>query len=94
MNPELSAQRVSVGLHSVLGVIAGYISLSFSMGFYALGFSIAVMLLLGIITKKTLGQGKDKNWWLGNGGAIYMLVWFASWTLLFNLISPLPAKII
>ena len=92
MDPNLKAQRVSVAVHAVFGLIAGYLSLYFSRFLYALGASLILLIIIGFITQKTFGKGKDRKWWLGNGVAIYILVWLMAWVLLFNLV-PLPTKI-
>ena len=89
---DLKIQRVSVLVHAVLGVIAGYISIYFSRFWYSLGFSIAVLIIIGFVGQKTYAKGKDRKWWAGNGIAIYILVWLVSWILFFNLM-PIPQKI-
>ncbi len=93
MDPSLKPQRISVLLHTIFGAAAGYISLYFSRFWFALGASIILLLIIGFITQKTFGKGKDRKWWLGNGAAIYILVWLASWIIFFNLV-PLPQRII
>ena len=90
---DLKDQRISIAMHSLLGVIVGYGSLYLSRGIYALGFAVIILLVLGPVVKRTIGKDKDKNWWLGNGAIVYLLIWFVSWVLLFNLVSPLPPKI-
>ncbi|MBI5347044.1 MAG: DUF5379 family protein [Candidatus Aenigmarchaeota archaeon] len=105
MDLNLKAQRVSVVVHTVFGFLAGYLSLYFSRFWYALGASLVLLIILGFITQKTFGKKRagtseasvqqrfDRKWWLGNGVAIYLLIWLMAWILLFNLV-PLPQKII
>ena len=90
---DLKSQRIAVVVHTIFGIIAGYLSLYFSRFWFALGAVVALLIILGFITQKTFGKGKDRKWWLGNGVGIYILVWLATWILLFNAV-PLPAKII
>ena len=89
---ELRPQRISVAVHTIFGLVSGYLSLYFTRFWYSLGVSIALLLIVGFITQKTFGKGKDRKWWAGNGLAIYILVWLASWILFFNL-APLTQKI-
>ncbi len=92
-NQDLKSQRVSVVIHTVFGLLAGYLSLYFSRFWFALGASIILLLVVGLITQKTYAKGKDRKWWLGNGVAIYILVWLMAWILLLNLV-PIPPKIV
>ncbi len=93
MDQELKPQRLAVVLHTITGLIAGYLSLYFSRFWYALGPAILLMLISGFITQKTFGKGKDKKWWMGNGAVIYLLVWIMAWIVLFNIV-PLPVNIV
>ncbi len=90
---DLRSQRISVLVHTIFGVISGYLSLYFSRFWYALGASIVLLLIVGFITQKTFGKGKDRKWWVGNGLAIFILIWLISWILFLNLL-PLPQRII
>ncbi len=92
MLSETNTQRLSVLVHSMLGAAAGYASLYISRGLYALVFSVLFLLVIGFASSKTFAKGKDNKWWLGNGGAVYLLVWFITWILFFNLFT-VPAKI-
>lgn len=92
MNPDLKPQRISVVVHTILGFVAGYLSLYFSKFWYSLGASIILLLIIGFVTQKTFGKGKDRKWWLGNGAVIYILIWIMAWILLFNFI-PIQTKI-
>jgi len=93
MDPDLKAQRIAVAIHVVAGIVAGYLSLFFSRFWYALAPAIIILLIIGLISQKTVGKGKDRKWWLGNGVAMYIMVWLLSWILFFNLV-PLPGKIV
>lgn len=93
MDPELKSQRIAVVVHTIFGLIAGYLSLYFTKFWYSLGGALILLIILGFITQKTFGKGKDRKWWAGNGVAIYILVWLMAWVLFFNLM-PIPAKII
>jgi len=94
MDPlELKAQRIAIAVHVIAGIVAGYVSLFFSRFWYALAPTIIILLVVGFVTQKTFGKGKDRKWWLGNGVAMYIMIWLLSWIVFFNLV-PLPGKII
>jgi len=94
MDPlELRAQRMAVVIHTIAGIVAGYVSLFFSRFWYALAPTIIILVVVGFVSQKTVGKGKDRKWWLGNGVAMYIMMWLLSWIVFFNLVA-IPAKII
>ena len=82
---ELNATRVSLGIHTVAGVVAGYLSLFFEHALYSLGLAIFILLVTGYATEFLLKK-KGIKWWMSNGGVIYILVWLVTWIYFFNMV--------
>jgi len=36
--------------------------------------------------QKMVKEKKDSKWWLGNGMIVYILLWFVSWTVFYNVL--------
>ncbi|MEM5871405.1 MAG: hypothetical protein QW051_00870 [Candidatus Aenigmatarchaeota archaeon] len=85
---ELNASRISLSVHTIGGIIAGYISyLLGTVGgnkIYAIISMFVILLIIGYATEFALKK-KGIKWWLSNGAILYLLVWFVSWILLFNI---------
>ena len=82
MEPE----KLSMIVHAVVGVVAGYASFMVNNNFGALGIMIVMMFVMRAVTNKIAKENKDMKWWLSNGGGIYFLIWFVSWIAFFNLL--------
>ncbi len=85
MEKDRKDSLVSVAIHTIAGVVIGYISLSFGGFSNALGLAVVVLIILGFVVQKVSSTKRDRKWWLGNGGIIYLFVWIVSWILFFNL---------
>ncbi len=81
---ELNASRVSLAIHTVAGVIAGYASVLFDRAIYSFGLAILILLITGYVTEFLLKK-KGIKWWMANGGVLYILVWLVTWIYFFNL---------
>ena len=82
---ELNATRVSLGIHTVAGMIAGYFSAGLGNALYSLGLAIFILLVTGYATEFLLKK-KGVKWWMSNGGVIYILVWLVTWVYFFNMV--------
>ena len=80
---DLNASRVSLGMHTVAGIISGYVSYVLANNLYALAVMIVILLVTGYATEFALKK-KGIKWWLSNGALLYILVWLVSWIFLFN----------
>ena len=81
---ELNESRVSLGIHVVAGLIAGYTSFFFESALYSVGLAILLLIITGYATEFVLKK-KGIKWWLTNGGVLYILVWLVAWIFFFNL---------
>ena len=79
---ERDLSRISLGIHTVAGIVAGYVSYVLANNIYALGAAILILLVTGYATEFALKK-KGIKWWLSNGAVIYILVWLVSWIYLF-----------
>lgn len=86
MEKERKHSLVSITLHTVAGIIVGYLSLLVGVTINAFGLAVIVLIALIFSLKKALKIDKDKKWWLGNGIVVYIFIWFVSWILFFNLV--------
>jgi hypothetical protein len=80
---ELNVSRISLGVHTIAGIAAGYVSYVLANNLYALGAMIVILLVTGYATEFALKK-KGIKWWLSNGALLYVLVWLVSWIFLFN----------
>ncbi len=76
--------RISVILHVVTGIIAGFLSVTLGTTLYAVGVAILLLLASGYLAEKLIKK-KGIKWWIGNGAIIYLLVWLVTWIFFFNL---------
>ncbi|MEE9323564.1 MAG: hypothetical protein V3U72_03385 [Candidatus Aenigmarchaeota archaeon] len=81
---ELNTSRVSLGIHIVMGIVAGQLSMFLGRALYSLGLAILILIITGYATQFILKK-KGIKWWLANGGVLYILVWLVSWTFFFNM---------
>lgn len=81
---DSSAVKVSLAIHTVAGIIAGYVSLFFEGVLYSVGAALAILIVTGFATEFILKK-KGIKWWMTNGGILYILVWLVSWVYFFNL---------
>jgi membrane glycosyltransferase len=81
---DLNVTRTSMGIHTVLGIIAGYVSIWLENVLFAAGAAIVILIITGYVTEMIVKK-KGIKWWLTNGGVLYLLVWIVSWVYLFNL---------
>ena len=82
---EPNASRVSLAVHTVAGVIAGYTSVLLDRVIYSFGLAILILLITGYVTEFLLKK-KGMKWWMGNGGVLYILVWLVTWIYFFNMV--------
>ena len=86
MELERKHSIVSVSLHTVVGIVAGYLSLLVGGPVNALGLAIVVLIILVFVLQKLLKIQKNKKWWVGNGIVVYIFIWLVSWIVFFNLV--------
>lgn len=79
---ESRAEKIAVGLHTIVGVIAGYVSIVLPQ-LYAIPLGIALLVVVGTISM-IVSHKKETKWWLVNGIWIYLLVWLVAWTFFLN----------
>lgn len=86
MDQERKHSLFSVFLHSAAAIVMGYISIIIVIGtLIKIALAIIVLIVIGFITQKIIGK-KNKGWWIGNGAAIYLFLWFLTWVILFNIL--------
>ncbi|NIO23293.1 MAG: hypothetical protein GTN38_04685 [Candidatus Aenigmarchaeota archaeon] len=80
---DLNISRTSLGIHTILGIVAGYISIWLADVLFAVVAAIVILIVTGYATEFALKK-KGIKWWMTNGGVLYILVWIVSWVYLFN----------
>ncbi len=81
---DLNTSRISLGVHTITGIIAGYLSIFLERALYSLGLAILILIITGYVIEFVLKK-KGIKWWMTNGGILYILVWLVSWVFFFNL---------
>ena len=71
-------------VYAVVGAVMGYVSFVINHTIYAAFAALAVLLGVTAVMQFAWKIKEDYKWWLGNGGLIYVFVWFVVWTLLYN----------
>ena len=82
---ELNASRISLGVHTITGIAAGYASILLGGALYSLGVAVIILIITGYATEFILKK-KGIKWWMMNGGLLYILVWIVTWIYLFNVV--------
>lgn len=80
---EAMKQRISIIIHSVAGIVIGYVSTMLGNALYSFGLAVAVLLIIGYFAELIVKK-KGVKWWLGNGGVLYIFFWLVSWVLFYN----------
>jgi transcriptional regulator of nitric oxide reductase len=83
---ELKETRISLGIHTIAGIAAGYVSqvLAATSKLYSIGAMLIILFAVGYFTELVLKK-KGIKWWMSNGGLLYILVWLVSWIFIFNM---------
>lgn len=51
---DLSASRVSLGIHTIIGIVAGYLSVFMEGALYSVGLAILILVITGYATEFVL----------------------------------------
>jgi hypothetical protein len=81
---ELNVSRISLGIHTAMGAVAGYLSMFMEGALYSLVLAIVILVITGYVTELILKK-KGMKWWMSNGGVLYILVWLVTWIFFFNM---------
>ncbi len=81
---DLKSSRISVGVHTLTGILAGYLSFSVNNTLLSFGLAMGLLLFSALLSQQLVGK-KDLKWLVGNGLFIYIFVWLITWIFLFNL---------
>ncbi len=82
---ELNLSRISVIIHVIIGVVAGWASYHTVDALYGIGIMIVFLMISGYVSEKVVNK-KGIKWWLANGGAIFVLIWLISWIYFLNMV--------
>jgi cytochrome b561 len=80
---EAKLSRVSMLVHTIVGIGAGWLSNLMGGTLSGVGVLIISLVILKIGTDKATGKGA--KWWLANGGAVFIFVWLIAWIFFFNM---------
>lgn len=78
----IGQEKISVILHAITGIIAGFLSYSLKNNYIALLSMIVILVFTSLGIQKIFK--KDAKWVLSNGLIIYIFIWFISWVVFFN----------
>lgn len=91
MKPETKIMIVYI----IVGIIIGYLSqlgrelYGESGNYVAISIALIFLVITSEINKKAFKINKEFKWFWSNGGWIYLVIWFISWIIFFNLFNPL-----
>lgn len=76
----------SVIIFAIAGILMGYVSfLLKGQNMMAAASAMVVLYLLRFAIAKMLKINEKMNWFMTNGGWIYILIWFIAWVIFYNL---------
>ena len=81
---ETRTSKISLGIHTIAGIAAGYVSYALANNIFAIGAMLLILFVVGYATAFVLKK-KGVKWWMMNGALLYILVWLVSWIFLFNM---------
>jgi hypothetical protein len=84
---EIMQSRVSIGMHTVIAIAMGWLSIeiaAMSRSLFAIVAGLVILYITGTAAQRVTNQ-KGIKWWAANGLVVYLFIWFISWTVLFNL---------
>jgi hypothetical protein len=81
----LPAEKKSVLIFTVTGMVAGY--LSYLIANSMLSLAIMLVMLYGSMkaARFAVKEKKDPKWLMSNGGTIYIFLWFIIWIMFYTL---------
>ena len=71
-------------IFAILGIVVGYASFLINNSVQSFLLMIVIALAFVFILKKTLKINENSKWWFSNGLPIYILLWFITWIILYN----------
>ena len=83
MKKEIRDERISVILHGITGIAAGYLSSTTNVSFAFL-LMIVILIFSGFITDIIVGK-RGTRWWISNGAILYIFTWFVIWVYIYNM---------
>lgn len=83
----MEKEKTVMLLHLVVGIVAGYLSYVIFRPLYAAVLMLVILLIMKQATNTITKEKKKAGWWFGNGGVVYIFVWFVSWIVFFNLLA-------
>ena len=76
--------RIAV-LNVVAGAVVGYVSFVINEPLASFFVAVVAAALLSLSLNNLLKLNKDTKWWISNGLLIFIMVWFVSWTLFYDM---------
>lgn len=70
---------------TILGVIIGYASYLLANNYLVLVVAIVFLYIGAQLFKKIFKLNEKFNWFMSNGGWVYIFVWFVIWIIFYNL---------
>lgn len=83
---KLGKERSVMIVSSLVGIVVGYISFLLNAPLMNIVLALIVLAVMDVVLSKALKVQEKRKWWLGNSDIAFILVWFVSWSLFFNVL--------
>ncbi len=71
-------------IFTILGIVAGYASFLINNSAQSFFLMVLLAVIFVLVLKKLLKVTEGYKWWFSNGLTIYILLWFITWIVLYN----------
>ena len=77
-------EKKSIITYLIFGALAGIVSYYLNNSLMSLGVAVVVLVGLHYVLNKIMKSKEKFQWFMSNGGWLYIFVWFIIWTIMYN----------
>ncbi|MBU3905368.1 MAG: hypothetical protein KJ906_04450 [Nanoarchaeota archaeon] len=77
-------EKKSIITYLIFGILAGTVSYYLNSSLMSLSVAIVVLVGLHYVLNKVMKSKEKFQWFMSNGGWLYIFVWFIIWTIMYN----------
>ncbi len=80
----MKKEKKSIITYLIFGIIIGTTSYYLNSSLMSLALTAIVLIALQSVLKVTMKIEEKFQWFMSNGGWLYIFVWFIVWTIMYN----------
>ena len=77
-------EKKSIITYLIFGTLIGIVSYYLNSSLMSLGVAIVVLVALQSVLKAVMKLDEKFQWFMSNGGWLYIFVWFIIWVIMYN----------